>query len=45
MAVPNNTDGNVTIGYGWLRGYGALDWAGGLAIHLAPGVSAFVVSF
>jgi len=36
----NNT--GVVQAYGWLRARGALDWAGGLAIHTAPGVSAFV---
>lgn len=39
---PNENNTGVVQAYGWLRAHGALDWAGGLAIHTAPGVSAFV---
>lgn len=38
-----NQYGNLTLNYGWMRSFGIMDWAGGLAIHLSPGVSSFVV--
>lgn len=34
--------GNFSIVSGWLKSYGALDWAGGCAVHIAPGVSSMV---
>lgn len=37
-----NQYGNLTLNYGWMRSFGIMDWAGGLAIHLSPGVSSFV---
>jgi len=36
--------GNVTTHYGWLRALGALDFAGGTAVHLSSGMSALVAA-
>jgi ammonia channel protein AmtB len=35
--------GNYSLGAGWLKSFGALDWAGGCAVHIAPGVSSMIV--
>ncbi|MDO5115520.1 MAG: ammonium transporter [Synergistaceae bacterium] len=37
--------GNWIWGGGWLASFGVLDFAGGLTIHLAAGVSAFVAAY
>jgi len=37
-------NGNVIQNYGWLRGLGVLDFAGGTVVHITSGMSALVAS-